>query len=105
MRSKKFNAHENIILCEIYRRLNYFHNGNLDASLLHLAYPNEVKFLVELGLIKPYSKETARILNWYNLTDKGKRFFQHYLTKLSKKDNDDLFNGVTYKTFDYSLIS
>ena len=105
MRSKKFNARETIILGEIYRRLNYFHNGNLNENQLHLGFPNEVKFLIELDLLKPSYRETPRILNWYNLTDKGKRFFQHYIVKLSKEDNDNLFNGVTCITFDFSLIS
>jgi hypothetical protein len=39
--------------------------------MVFLGYPSEVKGLIEKNILKPYSKETKRVLNWYNLTESG----------------------------------
>jgi len=67
----KFTATENIQLSEVRRRINEFKNGKKDAPMIFLGYPSEVKTLVNKGILKPYSKESKRVLNWYNLTEKG----------------------------------
>ena len=103
----KFTREQNSVLSEIYRRLNYFHNGNLNESLLLLSMPFNAKVLKPFGLIEPYrNKETPRVLNWYNLTTKGRNFFRHYITvgKLSDKTNSDIFSGQYIKVFDYALL-
>ncbi len=103
----KFNNAENKVLSEIYRRLNFFHGGNLNENLLLLSYPSEAKLLKEYELIKPYSNEIPRVLNWYNLTEKGKTFFSNYVTKrkLSESINTSLFEGSYVKQFDKTLLS
>ncbi len=90
------------MLTEIYRRLNFFHKGDLNEIMLLSEFPHRAKCLVKLGLIKPYSKETQRVYNWYNLTDKGKLFFSNYIEKVDEKKNYELFNGEI-KTFNKLL--
>ena len=107
MKQKNFTKQQNKILSEIYRRLNYFHSGNLNESLLYLGYPSDAKIISVFELIKPYRKEIPRVLNWYNLTEKGKKFFANYVTKhrLSSKRNSALFSGEYIKNFNKSLLS
>lgn len=104
----RFTRIQNAVLSEIYRRLNYFHNGNLNANLLLLSMPFNAKVLEPFGIIKPYhNEETPHVLNWYNLTEKGKLFFANYVTKskLSYETNADIFDGSYIKKFDYSLLA
>jgi len=101
---KNFNIKENRILTEIYRRLNYFHSGDLNHSSLFLGLPSEANLIKKYGIIKPYSKETPRALNWYNLTDKGKEFFKHYIRKVSSETNLQLYDGKIMTCFDKTLI-
>lgn len=89
----KFNKKQNRSLTEIYRRLNYFHKGNLNERLMYLAYPSEAKVLRDLGLIQPYSSEIRRALNWYSLTERGKRFFSKYIAPINEEENQALING------------
>jgi len=100
----KFTKKENSVLSEIYRRLNYFHKGNINANCLYLGLPSEAKVLSEYDLIKPLSREIPRSLNWYNLTDKGKEFFSHYICKIFESTNSSIFNGTYIKNFDKSLL-
>lgn len=81
------------ILTEIYRRLNFFHKGNVNEKLMLLALPSEVKSIKEFGIIEPYNKEVPRTTNWYSLTTKGKMFFKNYIKKISEKENLELFEG------------
>ena len=76
---KKFNKGQNKVLTEIYRRLNWLDKTNLDTNLLLLTIPSEAKKIENLGLIKPFSTEQPRVYSWYNLTEKGKKFFSNYL--------------------------
>jgi hypothetical protein len=100
-----FTTKEDKILTEIYRRLNYFHKGNLDTELLYLALPSEAKIISKLDLIKPYSKETKRVANWYNLTDKGKTFFSHYnKDRIDNETNQIYFEGRSTKFFDIKYL-
>lgn len=101
-----FTRNQNKILSEIYRRLNYFHNGDLNTDLLLLALPSDVKIIAEFGLIKPFSKEIARAYNWYNLTEKGKKFFKNYITryKLDNQSNNKLFTNELVKSFDKQYL-
>src|SRR5690606_25193164 len=87
MKTKRFNRHENKLLTEVYRRLNYFHKGNLDAKSLLIALPSETKTLIEKAILKPYGKEVKRAYNWYYLTDKGKELFSSYVTKERLSDD------------------
>ena len=64
----KLTAKEKIQIEEIKRRRKEFQKGKIMATL---AFPNEVKTLVEKGILTPYSKELPRVLNWYNLTELG----------------------------------
>jgi hypothetical protein len=104
MKTKKFTLEENRILTEIYRRLNYFHGGDVTRPMVLLDFPYSAKSIVKLGLIKTYSnQEHARCLNWYNLTEKGQEFFKNYIEKVDTTKNVDLFDGVI-KTFDKNLL-
>jgi len=62
---------------EIKRRLTEFKDdrGFDGVKMVLLCYPSEAKKEIKEGLIIPYSKEVARALNWYNLTEKGKYHF------------------------------
>lgn len=104
MSKLNFTLEENRMLTEIYRRLNYFHKGDLNSNIL-LEVPSRAKCLIKLGLIQPsYSRETPRALNWYKLTEKGQLFFKNYLDNVNDKVNEALFNGVI-KTFNKLLIN
>ena len=101
-----FIKKENSVLTEIYRRLNYFHKGNVNERLMLLALPSEVKPIKSYGLVKPLRSETPRVLNWYTLTDKGKSFFNNYNRKerrVNETTNQRLFDGEVL-SFDKSLI-
>ena len=69
----KFTITESIQIDEIKRRVQEFKNGDINATMIYLGYPSEVKSLVSKGIITPYSKEVKRALNWYNLTDLGRQ--------------------------------
>ena len=102
-----FTQQQNSVLSEIYRRLNYFHSGDLNTRLLLLALPSEAKKIEPLGIIECTGKEIPRVLNWYKLTDKGKDFFSYYVTKhkLSDDINTKLFNGSYIKKFDKKYLN
>jgi hypothetical protein len=65
----KFTAHEQKVITEIRRRIRVF---NKDMVMVYLGYPSEVKSLIQKGILTPYSSQTPRVLNWYNLTELGK---------------------------------
>jgi hypothetical protein len=90
---------QNKILSEIYRRLNFLHDGNLNEPLLLLAFPSEVKSIKPLGIITPYSTETPKVLNWYRLTPKGKSYFANYVTKITEATALEIFTGKYVKEF------
>lgn len=100
MAKVKFSFDENRLLTEAYRRLNYFHNGNLKYDVL-CEIPSRAKTLISIGIIEPSYSETPRHYNWYKLTDVGKKFFKNYIVKISEKENIELFNGEVMK-FDYN---
>lgn len=64
---------------EIYRRLLYFHGGDLDHNLMLLTFPSKVKDAITQNFIEPYSKEIPKSNNWYKLTNKGKDFFKEFV--------------------------
>ena len=99
MNSKALTTPQNKILSEIYRRLNFLHDGNLNEPLLLLAFPSEVKSIKPLHLITPYSTETPKALNWYRLTPKGKTYFSNYLAKISEETALQIFTGKYVKQF------
>ena len=101
---KKFTKKQQFVLQEIYRRLNFFHKGDVNADLLLLATPSVAKPAKELGLIKASSYELGRVYNWYNLTDKGKQFFSHYINPIDDETNAALWSGKHMKSFDPSFI-
>lgn len=102
----KFTKKENQVLSEIYRRLNFFHDGDLNTNLLLLTLPSNAKLLSKYNLIKPTTTEITRHLNWYKLTEKGKKFFSNYVlkTKISREENLELFKGDYVKKFDKKLL-
>lgn len=82
-------------IIKIYRRLNMFKNGDVNASQIMLAYPNEVKYIK--SLLNPYSIETAKVLNWYNLSNLGKKLMEDLMAELTwneKEMNIKIYNWV-----------
>ncbi len=72
----KFTPTEQIQIDEIQRRIKEFKEGDKNKPMIFLGMPSEVKGLKSKGILTPYGgKETKRVLNWYNLTEKGKLFF------------------------------
>jgi hypothetical protein len=102
----KFTKEQNKVLSEIYRRLIFLNNGDVNKSMLLLTTPSTAKKITKLELIKPYSKEIPRVYNWYSLTEKGKGFFSHYVidTHLDSEMNTKLFTGEYVKEFDPSFL-
>jgi len=103
----KFTKKENEVLEEIYRRLNYFHKGDLNTNLLLLALPSFVKIIKEYKLLTPSNKELPRVYNWYKLTKKGRKFFENYVmkNKMTEEQNLELFNNRGYaKKFNKNLL-
>lgn len=70
----KFIPTEQIQIAEIKRRINQFKGGDKNAPMIFLGFPSEVKTLVNKNILVPYSREVKRSLNWYNLTDEGKKY-------------------------------
>ena len=71
----KFTPTETIQMDEVKRRIREFKNGDKNAPMIFLGFPSEVKSLVNKNILTPYyGKERKRVLNWYNLTEKGKQF-------------------------------
>jgi len=68
----KLTTQEKFVIEEVRRRIKTFKNGNKSAPMIYLGYPSEVKTLIGKGILTPYSNELPRVLNWYNLTEKGK---------------------------------
>lgn len=101
---KCFNKKERMCLTELYRRLNCLCDSNLDEKLMYLALPGEAKILINLELIVPYKFEKPRVLNWYCLSERGKRFFSDYInTGISDEMNQAMFEGRYIMGFDYKL--
>ena len=71
----KFTSYENRVLQEVRRRITEFKGGDKTKPMIYLGYPSEVKTLIAKGILKAYSGEIPRVLNWYNLTEKGKELF------------------------------
>jgi len=68
----KFTITEQIQLGEVKRRMIQFKNDDIQPHrMVFLGLPSEVKSLVKKGILTPYSKEIKRVLNWYDLTEKG----------------------------------
>lgn len=70
----KLTITETIQLDEVRRRIREFKGGDKNQPMIFLGFPSEVKSLVQKGIFTPYSRETKRALNWYNLTEKGKQY-------------------------------
>lgn len=78
-------------LIEVYRRLFYFHNGNINTNLLLLSLPSFAKDAVNEGFVEPVSDLVPRCPNWYRLTEKGKKLFKNFCTdRINDKDNEIL---------------
>lgn len=107
-----FTSKENKILTEIYRRLFYFNDGNLNTELLLLSFPSTLKPIKKYGLIQPSisrkgkRNEIPRVLNWYCLTTKGKAFFSNYIIKhlLSDETNHKMFIDNIVLKFDKRFL-
>lgn len=93
MKNNKCNNSQNKVLSEIYRRLNYFHKGNLDEPLMYLGRKTEANKIREFALITPYSTEQEKHLNWYKLTEKGKEYFKKYCHRITEETNYRIFTG------------
>ncbi len=64
----KLTQHEKRVLEEVKRRIKEFKKGDKTQSMIYLGYPSEVKTLISKNILTPYSTETKRVLNWYNLS-------------------------------------
>jgi len=97
----KFNYAQNKLLTEIYRRLNYLNKGDVNTTLLWLEYPSIAKKLISIGIVEPSGNEIVRALNWYKLTDDGKRLFlKNKPSKpISDQENRCMFDGELVKDF------
>lgn len=84
---------KNSSLYELYRRLFYFQNGDVDTHLLLLANPNTVKDLIKYDVVTASNgKEQKGVANWYKLTENGKTLFNDLpKDKLSEEVNHALF--------------
>ena len=100
-----FTVKERQILTELYRRLNYFHCGNLNEKMFAIFNTTEANIISKYNLITPtYLPRNKRGDSWYKLTEKGKSFFSHYIEEITEEENRDLFNGSIIKEFDFSLL-
>jgi hypothetical protein len=70
----KLNSKDKEVLTEVRRRIKEFKNSDIHAKMVFLGLPNEAKSLINKGILTPYSTETPRVRNWYNLTELGKQF-------------------------------
>ena len=101
-RKNSFNMKERAVLSELFRRLCYFHKGDINARCLLLARPSEVKCLAPYGLIRTDSVETLRLKNcWYVLTAKGKEYFAPMTRPMDATENLDIFEGRLIMHFPY----
>jgi len=100
---KTFSKKQNIILSEIYRRLNHFNHINIDSNLIVPLFPSEAKIIEKYKLIETSDGRiaTPRIESWYKLTDDGKYFFKNYLLeeKISPEENLKMCFYGKYITF------
>lgn len=103
--NKNCTKAENKVLTEIYRRLNYFHKGNLNESLLLLSSFSFAKPALDLGLIRPYSTQVKRAPNWYSLTEKGKEYFKDHISEVTSKENAEYFSGTKIKEFKKPIVN
>ena len=102
---RQFTIKERLVLTEIYRRLNYFKNGDLTSKFLLLQTPSAARRIVNLGLIQSsFGVEIERVYCWYCLTEKGKDFFQNYIERISEADNSLYFDGIKIKNFNPELL-
>jgi hypothetical protein len=100
---KTFGIRQNQVLTEVYRRLNFFKKGNLDAKTLMLSTPSQMKIIKKFDLLKPSYGESKCCANWYCLTEKGKKFFINYIRKISSMENQRLCTKKMIE-FDRSLL-
>ena len=98
----KFTNKQLEVMTEIHRRFNYFSKGKNSKQIL-CEFPSYAKCVVKLGLIEPFSKETPKVNNWYNLTDLGKLYFSNYIEVISEDRNVELACSLTVMEFDYNL--
>lgn len=85
-----------IPLLECYRRIHQFNKGSMNENLVLIAYPSEVKAVRDCFNLSN-GKETPRVLNWYNLTDKGKKIISDLMSRISwneKEINQFIFDLV-----------
>jgi len=103
---KNFTINEKAILSEAFRRLSGFGDVNQSCSLAYLGYKGEVKSLKKMGLLQPYSEngERGHVMNWYVLTEKGKKFMQIYIDTEPKPSNLKIYNGVILDFFDKKML-
>lgn len=88
---KKLKRPVSDIMIEFFRRQYVIHDGQYQP-LGNLGFPSEMKEAKSLGLIKPYSREEPRVLNWYQLTEKGLSVINAYL--------DNGLSGNSFSNYD-----
>lgn len=79
--SKEIRLQKNVVLnmLEFYRRQYVIGDGSF-KKLGNLAFPSEMKDVLELGLAEPHSGNTPRVLNWYSLTSNGVKILEEYIS-------------------------
>lgn len=77
-------------LVEAGRRAVLKSDSSIDGSFVGLGYPSEYKQAIEDGYMKPSFGENERVLNWYCLTEKGKKIVKKFNLKTKDFDEFDL---------------
>ena len=87
----KIYIKESYLLWEAMRRILHLDKyKDINTSFAGLGYPSEYRRGVETEFFKPSFKETPRVLNWYRLTDKGKKAVKYLIKEnIKPKDSHD----------------
>lgn len=78
-------------LLEAFRRINMFKKGDVNAKMVMLAFPSELRDAVDF--FTPTNTETAKVQNWYDLTEKGKQVIKDLPLVWNEKEmNEHIFD-------------
>lgn len=75
-------------LVECYRRVMNFKKGNENDTMVLLNYPRLVKGSNNLFI--PYSKEQNKCLQWYSLTENGKKLINELKTLITWNEQTNM---------------
>jgi hypothetical protein len=89
----KLYKKEFMVLLECFRRVYYFHKGNVNEKLCTCLIPSEAKQAKEHGYIKAANNEAPRVRNWYSLTEKGAKIVQDLKLKMTEELSLKIFDN------------